>query len=283
MAHWDKAAFDKFYNVENSANGERWGHPNTRPGIALHYHWYPIIQWQASSYAPRLFAVLGLVAGQSVTIIGAGFNGTGAGLARLGIDVIGTDISAYIIAQKGETEEAEIRAEIIAVGLDPDNDTIIGRPGNVRVNPLDVLLDGGRSAPKIREQATVIEEDFSTRGSRNRVDGTLPIRARYCISEEVLNSGTDAEALTVCERMARYVSENGGTVVHMLSPLFPDGRGAPELNWKTYAGWRTFLDANGFSAQLILPTVTSWDQGITPLSVDLPDRPNSVAAYSGVF
>ena len=279
MPVWDKAAFDQFYGV----GVERWGHPNTRPQIKLHYHWYPIIQWQASKYAPRLFAVLNMVSGDSVVIVGAGFNGTGAGLERLGVDVTGTETSDYINEQKGNTEEAEVRAIIIAVGLDPDNDTIIGRPGNVRVNPLDVLLDGGRSAPKVRLQARVIEEDFSNRGSRNRTDSTLLTRARYCISEEVLNSGTDAEALTVCERMARYVSEKGGTVIHMLSPLFPDKTQAPELNWKTYAGWRSFLDRNGFSAQLILPTVTSWDQGETPLSVDLPDRPNMVVAYSGVF
>lgn len=278
MPVWDKAAFDQFY----SSGAERWGHINTRPQIRLHYHWYPIIRHQIT-LAPRLFNVLGLVSGQSVTIVGAGFNGTGAGLIRLGVDVIGTDISDYINDEKANTEEAEIRAEIISVGLDPDADTIIGPPGNVRINPLDLLLDGGRAAPEVRLQAPIVEEDFSTRGSRNRTDATLPTRARYCISEEVLNGGTDAEALTVCDRMARYVSENGGTVVHMLSPLFPDGRSAPELNWKTYAGWRTFLDADGFSAQLILPTVTSWDQGETPLSVDLPDRPNTVVAYSGVF
>ncbi len=106
---------------------------------------------------------------------------------------------------------------------------------------------------------------------------------RLIISEEVLNSITDAQALLVCEYMAAAAQDWGATVVHMLSPLFPDGRGDPELNWKTYAGWRAFLDANGFSAQLILPTVTAWDQGETLLSVDLPDRPNTVVAYSGVF
>ena len=279
MPVWDQAAFDQFY----SSGAERYGHPNTRPQIRLHYHWYPIIRWQASDYAPRLFAVLGMNSGDSVVIVGAGFNGTGAGLKRLGVDVIGTETSDYINAEKGNTEEAEVRAEIIAAGLDPDNDTIIGPPGNVRINALDLLLDGGRAAPKVRLQATVIEEDFSTRRSRNRTNSTLATRARYVISEEVLNGGTDAEALTVCERMARYVSEKGGTVIHMLSPLLAKGPGAPELNWKTYAGWRAFLDANGFSAQLILPTVTSWDQGETPLSVDLPDRPNTVAAYSGTF
>jgi len=278
MPAWDKSAFDKFY----ISGAERHGHPNIRPQIKLHYHWYPILQWQAS-FAPRLFNVLGLVSGQSVTIVGAGFNGTGAGLKRLGIDVIGTDISAYINAEKTNTEEAEVRAECITAGVDPDVDTIIGPPGNVRINPLDLFLDGGRSAPKVREQATVVEEDLSTKRSRNSVDRSLPTRARYCISEEVLNGGTDAEALTVCQRMAQYVSEKGGTVVHMLSPLLAKGPGAPEMNWKTYADWRAFLDADGFSAQLILPTVTSWDQGETPLSVDSPNRTNKVVAYSGVF
>ncbi len=275
----DKAFFDTRY----SSGAERYGHPNTRPQIRLHYHWWPIIRWQASERAPLLFAALGLVSGQSVTIVGAGFNGTGAGLKRLGVDVIGTDTSVYIQSEKSKTEEAEIRAAIIAAGLDPDVDTIIGPPGNVRVNPLDLFLDGGRVAPKVREQAQVVEEDLRTKGGRNKVDAILPTRARYCISEEVLSGGTDAETLIICERMAQYVSEKGGTVIHMLSPLRLDGIQAPEFRWRTYAGWRAFLDGNGFSTQLILPTVTAWDQGKTPLSFDREDKPDTVAAYSGMF
>ena len=279
MPVWDKAAFDQFY----SSGAERWGHPNTRPQIRLHYHWYPIIQWQASDYAPRLFSVLSMNAGDSVVLVGAGFNGTGQGLADLGIDVIAIDTSAYIQGEKGNTEEAEIRAAIVATGLDPDVDLIIGPSGQADLDPLDLYLDGGRASPAVRGKGTILEEDMSKRNSRNAIKAALASTPRYAISEEVLNSISDADALQVCDYAANFASENGGTIVHMLSPFQSNTTQAPELNWKTYAGWRSFLDANGFSAQLILPTVTAWDQGETPLSVDLPDRPNTVTAYSGVF
>ncbi len=284
MPVWDKTAFDQFY----SSGAERWGHPNTRPQIRLHYHWYPIIQWQVSDRAPRLFTLLEMNAGDDVILVGGGFNGTAEGLNDLGIRVIGLDTSDYIQNEKDNTEEAEVRDAIIAAGLDPDIDFIIGSPGNVMVNPLDVLLRGGRAAPQGRGWGQILGEDMKTNGSKKAIirafENQFPDAAiRFIISEEVLNSITDAEALLVCEFAGASATEWGATVVHMLSPLFPDGRGAPEMNWKTYADWRAFLNANGFSAQLILPTVTSWNQGETPLSVDLPDRPNTVTAYSGTF
>lgn len=258
MAVWDKASFDKFYY----SGAERWGRPNTRPQVKTHYNWFPILQWQAKTFAPKLVKVLGLLPGQSVFILGAGFNGMGAGLKRLGINVIGTDISEFIIAEKGNTEEAEIRAEIIKVGLDPDVDKVIGPPGNVMIRPLDLWLDGGHDAPKVREQSEVIEEDIASTVSRDRVNGRLPDKARYSISEEVLNGGTDAEALSVCELMAQYVSEKGGTVIHALSPLHPEKGMPEELNWRIYHDWRKFLNAAGFKTQLIMPTVTSTQQGM---------------------
>ncbi len=284
MPVWDKSAFDKFY----SSGAERYGHPGSRSQIKLHYHWSPIIQWQRSSYAPRLFALLGMSAGDDVILVGGGFNGTAEGLADLGVRVVGLDTSDYIQNEKGNTEEAEIRAACVAAGVDPDADSIIGAPGNVMVNPLDVLLRGGRASPAVRGWGQILGEDMKTNGSKKAIirafetqfpDATI----RYILTEEVLNSITDAEALLVCEFSAAAAMDWGATVVHMLSPLFPDGRNDPALNGKTYAGWRSFLNTNGFSAQLILPTITAWDQGETPLSVDLPDEPNTVMAYSGVF
>ncbi len=85
MPVWDKAAFDTFY----SSGAERWGHPNTRPQIRLHYHDHSILRWQRSGYAPRLFALLGMNAGDDVILVGSGFNGTAEGLSDLGVRVIG--------------------------------------------------------------------------------------------------------------------------------------------------------------------------------------------------
>jgi hypothetical protein len=285
MPVWDKAAFDQFY----SSGAERYGHPGSRPQIRLHYHDHNILHPQRRDFAPLLFSLLGMAAGEDVIIVGCGFNATGEGLSDLGARVIGLDTSDYIQAEASNTEEAEIRAEIIAVGLDPDIDLIIGKPGNVMVDPLDVFLRGGRASPQPRGWGQILGEDMKTNGSKRAVirafETQYPDAAiRFIISEEVLNSITDAEALLVCEFAGAAAADWGATVAHMLSPLksYKTGQ-APELNWKRYSEWRAFLDAEGFGAQLIVPTVTAWDQGVTPLSVDLPDRPNTVVAYSGTF
>lgn len=263
MPAWGKADFDRFYRTL----GERWGRPNTRSPVWLHYHWWPIIRWQASDYAPRLASLLGLNAGDAVVLVGAGFNGTGAGLEALGIEVVGIDTSSYILNEKANTEEAEIRDACLAVGLDPDADTVIGPPGNVDVNPLDLWLEGGRANPAPRGKGQILGEDMSNRPSRNAVRRALNSDPRYGITEEVLNSISDSEALQVCDHAAQFAGETGATIVHMLSPRQEGATQAAELNWKSYAEWRAFLDGNGFADQSILPTVTV----------------GGVAAYSGLI
>ena len=139
-------------------------------------------------------------------------------------------------------------------------------PGFVEVNPLDLLLEGGRAAPQPRGKGAVLEEELRTRGSRNSVLGQLSGSPRWIITEEVLNSIPDNEAALVCDYCASAASEWGSSVVHMLSPLMADTNQGPTLNWKTYAGWRTWLDTNGFGTHAILPTVTDHDQGVVAYS-----------------
>ena len=289
MAGWTKTDFDKFYR----SNVERWGHPNTRPGITLNYNWASIISFQ--SYRPwaglttlnrpqLLTNLLGLSSGDAVVLVGCGFNGTGLGLTDLGIRVIGTELSTYIQNEKGNSEEAEIRAACIAAGVDPDNDLIMG-PGFAEVNPLDLLLEGGRAAPAARGKGEILEEDLRVRGSRNAIlnrfgqlwPGTTP---SHIITEEVLNSISDAEAALVCDYASSAASEWGATVVHMLSPLVVGYDQAPELNWKTYADWRSWLDTNGFGSHLILPTVSAEGQGVT---VPIGNKPGVVTQYGGLI
>ena len=289
MPEWGKTEFDTFYSLL----GERWGHPNTRPGIRLHYHWASIIGPQSGvsvnglvspNFPQMLFDVLGLVAGDAVLLVGCGFNGTGAGLTALGIRVLGTDLSTYIQTEKGNTEQAEIEAACVAAGVNPDTDLIRGPAGDI--NPLDLFLEGGRAAPAARGKGEILEEELRTRGSRNavlnRFDALWPgVTPRYIITEEVLNSITDAEASLVCDYVSAGRAEWGATVVHMLSPLQPGGSQAPELNWKTYQGWRDWLTINGYAAHLILPTVTAVGQGMTfPADNGVSGR---VVAYSGIF
>jgi hypothetical protein len=321
MPVWDKADFDNYY----WSSGERHGHRSGRPSIVLHYHDYAIGQHQRGRYAPLLHAILtanGLVAGDSVILVGGGFNWTGEGLELLGVDVLSTDISNYIQAEKGNTEEAEIRQACLDAGVDPDVDKIYCVPTDAgaaltldsnRVaatidwltnpskassraawvskhgplpseaevstvpneqlgnwqwarDPLDVLLRGGRAAPQVRGHGTIMDEELRVQGSRNRVYNKIVslgyADSRFIITEEVLNSITDAEGVLVCDYIQRFIADHGGTCVHMLSAVPQNTAINPGLNFKTYSAWRTHLDANGFGAHMILPTVTARQQGM---------------------
>ncbi len=362
MPVWNKASFDKFYRFSGESNGH-WG---GRPGIVLHYHEYSVGQYQRNRYAPLLFALLaanGLVAGDSIILVGGGFNWTGEGLERLGVDVLSTDISSYIQNEKGNTEESEIRQACLDAGVDPDTDKIYCKksapgaaltldanrvaatvtwltnpaeaesrmkwiqarswdalsleekdafkiqsglganafwqwwteqpesdvaalPSEAEVSsvpneqlgnwqwskdPLDVMLRGGRAAPQARGHGHILDEELRVKGSRNRVYNQIQTLgfadSRFIITEEVLNSITDAEGLLVCDYIEQFIAEHGGTCVHMISQLQSNDGFAAELNWKTYADWRTHLTANGFAGHLILPTVTV----------------SGMAAYSGLI
>lgn len=252
-----RADWDKFY----SFNAEPWGRPNTRPGIRSHYNWYVVGEGQVQ-YASQMAATLGGVNGANIILVGAGFGWTGQGFADLGATVIGTDLSQYIQDNKDQTEEADLRDYITAAGVNPDTDLIIGPDGQQTLDPLDFLLKGrgggrgGRSNPSPRKGIEVINEDLRTNGSWNAVVNQIGGTVDHIISEEVLNSLTDAEALQACEFATNGANRFGAVVTHILSPLQPDARQAPELNWKTYDDWRAFLDANGFSSHRIMPSVS---------------------------
>ncbi len=316
MPIFDKATYEKFY----SFNAEPWGHINTRKGIRSHYNDFVVGKGQRA-LSSKLVAATGMAPGAHCIIIGAGFGWTCEGLIDQGIEAVGTEISSWVLAEKDNTEEADLREYITKVGLDPDTDEIIGDPKDARtvkkvpaykqaiwdswivgpeaearkqmvrewalkseaekrryrkstgqwdynpkmpigpkpeymINPLELYLRGGRAAPATRTTALVADEDGSTKGSRTAIGRLLTNAPTHIITEEVLNSVSDADGLVLCERLARLASEKGGAVYHVLSPLQPKGRQAPELNWKRYSGWRNHLDANGFQAQQIVASVS---------------------------
>lgn len=262
MPEWNKADFNRFYRF----NGEReFGHPNTRPPIFLHYHNWPVGRYQRLTYAPLLFNLCGMTAGQSVVLVGCGFNWTARGLTDLGIDVTGIDTSAYILGAKDVSEEAELRECIIAAGLDPDIDTIPdnGRTqqlGIANVNYLDYFMEGGRASPANRGWGRIVGEDMSSNRSINAVANTLANTPAFIITEETLNSIDDATCDLVCGYIDNFISRRGDPstqVIHILSPLQDGANQQPDLNWKSYADWRTFLDVNGYASHKILPSVTA--------------------------
>lgn len=267
---WDKAAFDGHYDMHAEYGYERTGKP-----IRLHYHRYvmnPLLVKRAAA----VFDLLGLQAGQDVVLVGCAFNWMARALADLGVRVIGVDTSAYVLGSKDGSEESELRDWITAVGVDPDND-LIRNPAGGQINPLDLYMEGGRASPAARGWGQILDQDLRTNGSQNSVisafESQYPNAAiRYILTEEVINSITDAQAALVCEYCQGAATRWGATVVHLLSPAQPGIEQDADLNWKTYAEWRAWLDANGFTGQQVIPTVSAAGQGM-----NLPDRDTIIA------
>ncbi|MCK5644341.1 MAG: hypothetical protein KAJ19_26315, partial [Gammaproteobacteria bacterium] len=122
MVGWTKADYDANYRCQIERRMPGGGPPPAegRPAVRLHYHkWFmkPILADMWTTLQP----VLNILSTDYVCVVGAGFGwGVDAIIAETSATVVGIDISDYIVAEQGNTEEAEIRAEITAVDLDPN-------------------------------------------------------------------------------------------------------------------------------------------------------------------
>lgn len=251
-----RSDFETYYG----SSGEPWGHPSGRRSIRLHYNFGTIGVGQ-NKHSETMASALGGVADKRIALIGCGFNWTGEGFTNLGATVVGTEVSDYCLTAQHETEEADLREYIARAGLDPDRDKIIGPNGKADLDPLDYWIRGSRAKPEPRTATPLIDEDCGNAASRSRVAQRVNGGLDEIITEEVINSIGDAEALGLCDQLAALSKEKGGRVVHILSPLMPEmfnaGNQSPGLNWKLYSQWRAFLDANGFTDHLVMPSVTT--------------------------
>lgn len=219
MPTWDKTLFDQAYRF----NAEPEGHPNTRPGITLHYNRYsmlPDLQRRADFFISHL----GLTTSDRILIVGAGFGWTVEILQERGYNAVGTDISDYIFSTKDTSEDAEIAAAIQAVGLDPTQGE-----GLLHFQRL-----GGGAGPRTKT-SKLLKEDSSTNASRNRVKSALGGFPTVAISEDVVTSLTDAECASLHNFIQRY--DDTTRVVHFLTELANPN--PPFLfNSKTLAEWK---------------------------------------------
>jgi hypothetical protein len=104
--------------------------------------------------------------------------------------------------------------------------------------------------PKGRSSRKVKNEDGLTQGSRNRLKSSIGLGPQdeidWLLSEYLLETVSDAEALAALP----HYSNTAVSVVHIISGA--DGaKSEPDGNWKGVAGWRAFLDSNGFSAHIL--------------------------------
>lgn len=214
-----KTDWDTAYDVGVELDG----HPNTRPEVRLSYHRAVFIPWFRWAM-PKLVAALNLQPSQRIALIGCGFGWGIEVLNEMGFaNVVGTEPSAYIQANKASTEEADIDAKIVSVGLTPAS----GEGAVLKAK----LFDGGTRS---RAAANVLNEDLATTQSRRRLRdffGTLD----WIITEGVVESLTDAEAQTLSTR-ARQVTN--AQIAHRITVPATAGTYNPKT---TLAEWKAVL------------------------------------------
>ncbi len=154
MAAWTKADYDANYRtyIERRMPG---GSPHNKEGrqqVKIHYHKWVMVPLLANMWA-TLQPVLNILSTDKVCVVGAGFGwGVDALISEASATVVGIDLSQYIVDEQGTTEEAELRAEVSLVGLDPDtgrglevmNFIFDGQP---RAN-VTILQNGAASGPQ---------------------------------------------------------------------------------------------------------------------------------------
>ena len=236
------------------------------------------------SKSQGLVDTLGLT-GLSVAVIGAGFGPTVEGLNLLGVNAVGTDTSAWILSEIGNTEEADAREalsnagitgtdqdahEIYAYGVDPA--TPMPLPWVLKphqepnaaargrlvwaIKALDLMQRDRWGRTGRGAVGKLLGEDGasvpSMRAIANAVGGGLDV----ILTEYVLPGMDDAEALIFCEILARLADKFGNAgvrVVHLVNPHIPgkEAKRHPDMNWKALAGansWRSLLNSSNDAA-----------------------------------
>jgi hypothetical protein len=158
MAGWTKADYDAAYKIRV----ERYfgGHPSGRPEVKVNYHRWGMQPILAARWA-KLVPALGLGSTDQICVVGAGFGwGVDALIAESGATCVGVDISDYIAAEQGNTEETELRAIVVAAGLDPDTGRGLELMGHI--------YDG-----QSRSNIVILQTDMSTANERQQIRTAL--------------------------------------------------------------------------------------------------------------
>lgn len=218
--NWTKELYDLAY----SSDAEPDGHPNTRPGIRLHYNRY-VLYPEMVRRAQAFIDLLGLTLSDRILLVGCGFGWTAEALAGMGYTVIGTDVSSYIQGNKNLSEDTDISNAISAVGLSPTNGE-----GLVHFNRL--RGDG------VRTRGNVLNEDSASNPSRNRVKNALGSDPTIAITEDLVTSLTDAECATLQTNILRYAA--GLRVCHFVTE-FANPNPPFNFNSKSMAEWKALF------------------------------------------
>lgn len=203
---------------------------------------YPKAERLAQVYRDAVSPPIG--ATDTVVIVGGGFGWSAEALELLtGCDAIGIDTSSWVHSVKDSPEDADYTAAFDAAGV----------PAGERAALVADLRARGRGAGN-RARVPISNESMSNNGSRNRVKGLFASgRVTIGISEDMLSTLTDAEITSALSNLGALDSFRAA--IHLVSTSEIADTGQPG-NWKTLAGWRTFLNGLGLSSHILIETGT---------------------------
>jgi hypothetical protein len=218
-----KADFDDAY----SYNGEPEGHPNTRPGIEVHYvkeKIYPTCQ----KIAAKLQRSFNFNPQKTMLFVGAGFGWTAECLEKdHGLTkILCVDTSAWVQAKKDTTEEEDFREAVIKVGLDPE-----AGEGYEKYQRLC-------GSKEIRSQVTrgIINRDVTNLSDRTLLLSTFGgSKFETAITENVLSCLYDSEAINLSSALNQLAKN-----VYHMDYMKSDNQDVG-YNWKFQNEWETLL------------------------------------------
>ena len=157
----------------------------------------PVLQARWDKLVPE---ILPIQKSDTVVIVGAGF-GWGVEILRrkTGANVIGTDISDWIMSAKDTDEEAEIDVCIRKVGLNPTS-----RRG--------LEIKKKYFTPGPRCVVTILQEDIATAQGRKNILTALGKMPNWVITEDFIQTFSKKEARKFDEQLREI---KGATIVHL--------------------------------------------------------------------
>lgn len=206
-------------------------------------YWRHFQRPEAVRKVDALVARLSITETTTIVIVGGGYGYLREEFLTLfpTMTIVTTDISDWIHANKDNTETADLEDMIAGLGLDH---TIPGSDGERILTFMDTGLT--------RSIGTVLDEDSSNGGSRNRIRSEAGLANNVdfdlIISDDVLTVLSDIEA----QDFSTDLNALGTFVVHLVMPGDEDGAdqvgGAKEdldYNWHTLAEWKVLLPSDG--------------------------------------
>lgn len=203
--------------------------PVFRPHVRLSYH-RAVLMKLARDQAQAYIRVLGWQPTQKIGFVGCGFGWTVEVLQNDHgfTNIVGADTSTFIQTNKGGTEEADINAGIIAIGLSP----LVGEGATIKAK----LFDGGP-----RARVPVLNQSGATAQSRAAIKQAAGGNLDIAFTEDVLEAWSDAD----CQTISTAMHQLAPVVQHLVTTL--QGQEVTG-NWKTLSSWKALLPNDTFLA-----------------------------------